>query len=47
MAKILMSPSKYIQGSGELQNISKYVKNYGNTFGSCIRFGNEKDKIHS
>lgn len=32
MAKILMSPSKYIQGSGELQNISKYVKNYGNTF---------------
>lgn len=29
MAKILNSPGRYIQGSGELENLGKYTKNYG------------------
>ena len=29
MAKILISPSKYVQGSGEMANLYDYAKNYG------------------
>lgn len=32
MGKIIMSPSKYIQGSGELEKIRSYVENFGKTF---------------
>lgn len=31
MAKILISPSKYIQGPGELKNLGKYVEHLGKT----------------
>ncbi len=30
MKKILISPSKYVQGEGELNNLGEYVKAYGN-----------------
>lgn len=29
MAKILISPSKYIQGPGELSNLGTYAENLG------------------
>ena len=29
MAKILISPSKYIQGPGELKKLGQYVENLG------------------
>ncbi|WP_123054172.1 glycerol dehydrogenase [Clostridium sp. JN-1] len=32
MAKIIISPSKYIQGNGELKNFSEHTKNLGKSF---------------
>jgi glycerol dehydrogenase len=32
MARIINSPTKYIQGKGELQNLSKYINSLGNSF---------------
>ena len=29
MAKILISPSKYVQGAGEMKNLGKYAASYG------------------
>ena len=29
MAKILISPSKYVQGAGEMKKLYSYAKNYG------------------
>ncbi|BDG33105.1 glycerol dehydrogenase [Parageobacillus thermoglucosidasius] len=32
MARIINSPTKYIQGRGELQNLGKYINSLGNSF---------------
>ena len=29
--RILIAPSKYIQGQGELKNLAKYIKHFGST----------------
>lgn len=32
MAKIIISPSKYVQGSGELKNIKNHTESLGKAF---------------
>ena len=32
MANILISPNKYVQGSGELENLARHVKTLGSRF---------------
>ena len=35
MAKILISPGKYVQGAGELQKLGDYAKTYGQKALKC------------
>jgi glycerol dehydrogenase len=40
MQKVLISPSRYVQGAGELKNIGKYVKQFG---GNAALIANQED----
>ena len=35
MAKILCSPSKYVQGAGEMKKLGEYAQKYGKKAGNC------------
>ena len=46
MKKVMISPSRYLQGEGELNNLGTYVKNFGNS-GLLIASDDDRNRVLS